>query len=113
MPKEKKERIESVCVGCADIDNFSINSENSCSVRCPRFLENIKKVAKTSRSPCWNFQCRVPGVDKRHREICKTCILPGLYSTCLGEGPKSPLGAKRHVTRYEFPYDEKTRWYNE
>lgn len=92
-PEEKKaaEQVapEAPCKKCNDIERFSFKG---CAKSCEKMFEHLKIVFAQKFSPCRDFRCGVPGVDKRNRERCRECPLPGIYVRNLGSGPKSAMG---------------------
>jgi hypothetical protein len=96
------------CENCQKNKEFSFDG---CARSCKIFLEHLKKVFAKG-SPCKDFHCTVPGVNKKHRKRCMGCPLPAIYSDSFGENLiKSSLGVReKDITRYVYPYDGKYPW---
>ena len=89
MKNDAKKEIKSFCGDCPKMNEFSFKG---CARSCNKMLEHLKIIFSKNCSPCLNFRCDIPGVDKKNREKCEECPLPEVYSKRLGIGPKSALG---------------------
>lgn len=87
--KKKNEEEKSICGNCEKINDFSFQG---CARTCQAFVAHIKAVFVRGRSPCFEFQCRVPGIGPKSRQLCEECPLPKKFSDGLGIGPGCAIG---------------------
>jgi hypothetical protein len=84
MEKKKKLVVSatSPCDGCSNESDFSFGG---CMKKCQKFLDNLKK---GKGSPCLEFRCGVPGVNKQNRLLCEACPIRRAYADSFGKEEK-------------------------
>jgi hypothetical protein len=109
-PTKKREPVPkpmSQCDGCKGIKEFSFDG---CMINCKKFMDHLKNIADSQRSPCRDFRCGVPGVSSRNRTRCEGCPILHAYDRSLGKelkGPKCKLGEDHtpYTPPWEYKYD--------
>lgn len=105
----KKGSPKSPCEKCNDIEKFSFKG---CAKSCEKIFKHLKVVFAQKGSPCRDFRCGMPGVDKNNRGKCRECPLPGIYDRNLGDGVlKSVMGKPfvPFVTEWDIKHDRSHR----
>jgi hypothetical protein len=109
-PSKKREPVPKPvlpCDGCKEVKKFSFDG---CMINCRKFMDHLKKIADSQRSPCRDFRCGVPGVSSRNRTRCEGCPILRAYDKSLGKkakGPKCKLGEEHtpYTPPWEYKYD--------